>query len=197
MKIRNTVVLVAIFALLMGYVYLVEMKREPVGEEAEGRQVISLEAEAIQRLEVKGGENKVQLLKDENGVWHLREPIDEEADSARVNDLVDRLASLMARRIITEPPEELATFGLETPRLEVEIGLSEGLVEVFLIRNKNPQGSAYYVRRPRDATIYLIDTEVINDPKRLIDEPPMKHTPTPLVTATSTPEVTRMPTFSP
>lgn len=57
MRSRNTAILVALFALLMDHVFLVETEGEPATEEGRAKEVLSLEAETTQLLELRGEES--------------------------------------------------------------------------------------------------------------------------------------------
>ncbi len=204
MKLRNTLILVVIFALLAGYVYFFEMKRaeEGEGEEPKTTQVFDLVAEDIVELTVKGPEGTTRLSRVEGQAWQIEEPIQEEADDVRINSLVNRLAKLTAGRTLTET-SDLAAYGLAEPQLTAELKTKDNQVETLLAGDKNPQGSSYYVQKKGDDNIYLVYVSTIDDLKRLITEPPKKPTPTPTftptvsvtvtVTATSTPATTPTP----
>lgn len=205
MKVRNTLILVVVFALLAGYVYFFEIKKIEEGEEEEGpktTQVFDLVADDVVELTVKGPEGIARLRHVEGQPWQIEEPIQEEADDVRVTSLVNRLATLTASRTLTETGS-LATYGLAEPQLTAELKTRDNQLEALLAGDKNPQGSSYYVQKEGDENVYLVYASTIDDLKRLITEPPKKPTPTPTFTpiagitvtvaATSTPAMTPTP----
>ncbi|MFB0535160.1 MAG: DUF4340 domain-containing protein [Anaerolineae bacterium] len=202
MKLRNTLILVVIFALLAGYVYFFEMKKAEEGEQEEGPKtthVFDLVADDVVELTVKGPEGTTRLSR-EGQPWKIEEPIQEEADDVRINSLVNRLARLTASRTLTETGD-LATYGLAEPQLTAELETKDNQVETLLAGDKNPQGSSYYVQKEGDENVYLVYANTVDDLKRLITELPRKPTPTPTftptasitVTATATPTITPTP----
>ena len=197
MKARNTLILVAIFALLAGYVYFVEMRKEEEIEE-KPLTIFDLATEEVESLEVRDNvePSVVRLVKDKEGNWRIEEPFSEEADQVRVEGLVGRVAKMSASRVVTETAADLAPFGLAEPPLTVRVGLAgeEGILQVG---DKNPRGSAYYVQREGDEAVYLVYAGLIDDLKRLITEPPKKPTPTPTATIAPTPAVTPTATATP
>jgi len=202
-KLRNTLILVVIFALLAGYVYFFEMKKTEEGEgeeEPKTTQVFDLVADDVVELTVKGSEGTTRLSRVEGQPWQIEEPIQEEADDVRINSLVNRLARLTASRTLTETGD-LATYGLAEPQLTAELKTRDNQVETLLAGDKNPQGSSYYVQKKGDENVYLVYASAVDDLRRLITEPPKKPTPTPTftptvsitATATSTPAMTPTP----
>jgi hypothetical protein len=185
-KLRNIIILLTIFALLGGYVYFFELGERPE-EKPKAVKIWDISSEDVVSVSVSGEEGKALLIREGNGPWLIKEPIEEEADQTRVKGIVNRLGGLTAKRIVLEKAEDLSIFGLEEPELEVRVRLSDGREEVLLIGDKNPQKIAYYAQRLGEERIYLIYSGIVDDLKRLITEPPKKPTPTP----------TRKPTPSP
>jgi len=194
LKLRNTLILVAIFVVLLGYVYFAEIRPGPAQEESDRIQVWALEAEEIESLTVTDNrEDKTgRIVKDEGGTWRVEEPSPDEADVSRVERLIEQVAEITARRAVEEVGD-LSPFGLAEPLFTARVGLKGGREEVLQIGEQNPQGTATYVRREGDGTVYLVGTYVVNQLKGLITNPPFKPTPTP--TRTPTPEVTPTPTL--
>jgi hypothetical protein len=203
-KLRHTLILVVVFALLAGYVYFFEIKTEKGEEKEEPKttQVFDLVADDVVELTVKGSEGTARLSRVEGQPWQIEEPIQEEADDVRVTSLVNRLAKLTASRTLTETGD-LATYGLAESQLTAKLETKNNQVETLSAGDKNPQGSSYYVQKKGDENIYLVYASIVDDLKRLITEPPKKPTPTPTftptvsitvtATATSTPLVTSTP----
>jgi len=197
MRWRNTALLLVIFALLAGYVYFFELKREEPPK-FQFVQVLELEKDQIKSLEVQDNEGgkAVKVVKGEDGVWRMEKPFSAEADQNRLEGLIGRVAQLRASRMFTEELN-LADFGLAEPAYTVRIGLADGSEYVLQVGDENPQGSGYYLRKEGEEGLYLVYLGTINDLKRLITRPPEKPTPTPTPTSTSVAESQPSPAVTP
>ncbi|MGQ9585028.1 MAG: DUF4340 domain-containing protein [Anaerolineae bacterium] len=198
MRLRNTLILLVLLALLGGYVYFFEVRGGGSGvgptPTPSSVQVLGLNASDVSKLTVEGAEGTVRLSRPAGGSWQMEVPSQAEADDVRVNSVVSSLAWLSASRAITETTD-LEPFGLAAPSWKVEITLADGTREQVYIGDTNPAGSQYYVRKEGDPAIYLVYASTIEGLQRLVKEPPYPPTPTP--TATPVPPETPTPTPTP
>jgi hypothetical protein len=184
MKFRTTGILLVVFVLLAGYVFLVEMKKQPAATPVDkSTWILTLASDDVQKLMVTDAGQTMTLARDA-GEWYIGDVGGELADAGRVGMVVDSLVDLRAARVLTQTSESLAAFGLENPAMTVVVVLSGGQ-ETLWIGAKNPQGSQYYVQRKGQTPIYLVYASTVDDLKLLVSEPPVQPTPTPGITPTS------------
>jgi len=190
MKLRNTLILVAIFALLAGYVYFVEMQKPAEDTQAKEKEkyVFTLVMDDVSTLQVKDGDKSVYLVKDSAGKWYIGGIGAAEADASRMDSIISSLTNLRASRIITDVSAGLAMYGLEKPAMEVNLNIGGGSaqVETLLVGDKTPQGYNYYAQRKGSNALYLVPEYLIGDLKGLVSNPPYAPTPTPAPEATAT-----------
>jgi len=93
MKLRNTLILVAIFALLAGYVYFVEMQKPAEDTQAKEKEkyVFTLGKDDVSTLQVKDGDKSVYLVKDSAGKWYIGGIGAAEADASRMDSIISSL----------------------------------------------------------------------------------------------------------
>jgi len=200
MRWRNTLILLVILAILAAYVYFIESKKEipTTSKKTPTPQVININAADVVTFEIHTEESTTRLVREKGEPWRLEKPVKKEADDEKVNRVLDRITTLTARRAITETTESLESFGLAEPQMEVTLILADGREQKLLVGEQTPQRSAYYVQKPGDATIYLVQTGIIADLQRFVNIPPVKPTPTPTwtpsPTAGTTPTITPTPT---
>lgn len=188
MNFRNTAILVALFALLAGYVYFVEMAKPPVDTTAQERDkyVFTLGIDDLNSLEIKDGSKSVFLVKDAAGTWFVGGVGSTKADLGRLGNVLTGLTDLRASRVITDLSAGLATYGLEQPGIEANMQVSGDKTESLLIGDKVPQGSNYYAQRKGVAAIYLVPDYLVTGLKGLVANPPYLPTPTVAVSITPT-----------
>jgi len=196
MKLRGTLILVAILALLGAYVYFFELRKPPAEKPSSTVIVLNIPAEDVTGIEVKSEDGESVIAREPGGEWRVLKPEEKEADQTRVNQVLKRLGPLKATRVLTDSVD-LAAFGLSEPRARITLKLRDGSERRLLVGEKNPAGTAYYVQVEGQKEVYLAYVSPINELKRLVTEPPYKPTPTPAPTFTPTPVITVTITPSP
>jgi hypothetical protein len=181
-KWRHTLILLAVLAALGAYVYFFEVKKpEEDSTTAETPKVFAYTAQDVTRLAVadaQGGTAAVQRGEEEG--WEVVAPVQDVADSTRVESLVSRLASLTASRVLTGVAEiELADYGLVAPELTATLTISDGSKVSLFTGYQTFNKAGYYALRDDGPDVYIIFANVVEDLKRLVSEPPVQPTPTP------------------
>jgi hypothetical protein len=87
------------------------------------RNVLEFDAGAVVSVQRSMGGDTLEVVKKDGG-WQLIKPADERADDRAMQELLDRLGRLRARRIAAYPAKDLAPFGLERPAALVTVKLS-------------------------------------------------------------------------
>ena len=207
MKFRNTLLLIVAFGLLAGYFFLVEKKKDadPSKSNKMMPQTFTIfdypETDVIE-LELSDSEKRTIIRRiDENSPWELVEPGQGEVEEDRVSFFVQRFASLKSDRVITETEviENLAAYGLETPKAKGTMKLKDGREFTIYVGDKTPELTNRYVQVEGDEnTVYLVGILLPNYIVDFVNKPPLKRTPTPSFTPTltSTPSITLTPSVT-
>jgi hypothetical protein len=201
-KPRTTLIIVALFALLAGYVYFFELNKTPEQISAAlgtptakpPQYVVQVNTSGIQSVEINDlrAPREVKLTRVESG-WQVNQPAEKAAERFRVDAALSALANLRASRVLTNVTD-LAPFGLITPTLEARIVMSDTQQYAITVGNKSPDNRAYYVVYTGDkAQVFMVDVASIETLKEWLDAPPYEPTPTPTFTPTATPAATVTP----
>lgn len=206
MKPRNTLILVAVAAALIVYVFLVEAPLTP--EQLSARRgtptptpssyIFRFPVDELQTIIISDLRfpRRVVLERSEAG-WRVTEPEDKPADMNKATGTANTLSDLLLRRTI-QPVSDLAAYGLAPARIEARMVLKNGTTYALLIGNATPDGSLYYATYTGDTTrVFLVEGALGYSLQNLLDRPPFEPTPRPTPTetppATPTPEVTPTP----
>ncbi len=161
MSSKTTILLAVIFAALTAYIYRYEW--EPVETESnpDREAIFELEAEKIQSIEIRRQEGEhLKLERRSEGAWQLVAPVDAAADSAASDSLAESIASLQSERLISEGEANLADFGLDAPKFELEVLVKDAEdVETSAslhIGDETPIGSNLYARLADGEKIFVI-----------------------------------------
>lgn len=122
-------------------------------------------------------------LKQTDGKWLFADG--KPADSSRITPLLDQLKPWQAADVLEEKldPAKAADFGLAPPDLTLKLETTGG-TEVFVVGNKTPTSSGYYVQHQGDPRLFLSYVNVPENLQRLLSQPPV---PTPVPAASSSP----------
>ena len=144
------VITLSVLAVIAAYVYFYEIRGEEERLELEERakKILTLEKDDIQSLKVKNG-NGLFLLEKVEGEegeeeWMLRHPIETKADPSAVNDILWELEELEAERTLEGEMLDLHAYGLDPPKIDLEIGSGSGAKEFLRIGEKY-RGSLLYL----------------------------------------------------
>lgn len=158
MRGRSFLFLVIVAAALGGYIYFVELKREPEPTTPTTREkVFTLEPGAIERLEVINASAEATALERKDTTWQVTAPESAEADTIEVSQVVSSIETLERSRVIDENPSALAPFGLEPARIRVSFTPKGAAAPTtLLIGNKTPTGGDLYAKVADQPKVFLI-----------------------------------------
>lgn len=210
MKLRNTLIFVAVAAALIVYVFLIEAPLTP--EQLSARQgtptatpssyIFRFPVEQLQTIIISDLRfpRRVVLERSDSG-WRVKEPEDKPADMNKATGTANTLSDLLLRRTI-QPVSDLAAYGLAPARMEARMILKDGTTYALLIGNATPDGSLYYAAYTGDTTrVLLVEGALGYSLQNLLDKPPFEPTPRPTPTetpaATPTPDATTVPGIVP
>jgi hypothetical protein len=154
---RSFVILIALALGLGGYIYFVEMKREPSGALATKDKVFTLESDTIEALEVRAASGETTTLKKTGADWQITAPEALEADATAVSTITTALVALENQRTVDESPASVKDFGLDPARISVSFRpAGETAMQKLNVGNKTPTGSDLYARVEGQAKVFLI-----------------------------------------
>jgi hypothetical protein len=146
MRFKATWILIAIFAALVGYLYLVDEPQQQANREAgekEGLVFPDLDVDRVTEITLAGKRGLARATKGEDGKWFLVEPWDDRADDGRVRRLLADLKTLKTDREVAGPGADLEGYGLTEPEVTL---VTSGEAVKLLVGAANPAGDARYVR---------------------------------------------------
>jgi len=193
-QVRNTAILVLVFAALLVGWWLVENYKPgaaPAPTTETSKYLFpALAVDNVEGIEVKlAAGPSVYLFKGAEG-WFLGGMGGERLDDSAVINGASGIIELRAQRAFTEGVT-LAEFGLDPPTATIKLTLTNKRTEALLVGSRNPEGFSYYVQHAGDPAIYLVSRYTVDTVLGWVDKPPRQPTPTPAaivtVVATLTP----------
>ncbi len=161
MRVRGTLILLVLCAVLAAYVFLVD-RRQPSRDERDARARVVLRFDPDQATGIRFAFRESTLaLARHDGRWAIVEPLAAPADDEAVGALLAELDSLTAERRIPAAEVDIAATGLAAPWLRLAITVADSTHDIA-IGDLNPVASAYYARVDAGADLSLL-------PRGLVD----------------------------
>jgi hypothetical protein len=179
---RTTLILLGVFAALLGYVLLVERKREPppgpgATPSPTPSPLIHVTREDILALQITSGSAEVRIERQQDG-WQITLPQIAPADAYGISWPIDELAHLQAERTVLDTVNDPGQYGLDPVQLTLVIETVGGSERLYAGR-ETPDGTAYYVQIEGDPHLYIVEHYKVRPLFEWIDQPPYQPTPTP------------------
>jgi hypothetical protein len=153
---KKILILLVVFAALLGWVYFYEIQGEKGREEARQleQSLLKLDREKITEVEIVRADEEPVVLKKSASGWALLKPIESPANSGTVDSLLGALANAKVDRRIEKGASDAGQYGLAEPR--VTLKLKEGQAERDLvIGGDDYTGNQVYVQVKDDPDVYL------------------------------------------
>ncbi|PWT94187.1 MAG: hypothetical protein C5B54_00425 [Acidobacteria bacterium] len=162
MSFRTTIILAILLIGLGAFAYFYEYKggEEREKKKAEEKTLLKVKKEDVAEVDIQGLEKPIKAVPAGDN-WKLTSPIDSRADSATVERILGNFENLKYQQIIEESPKDLAQYGLDKPKLTVELTLKkDGKKETLQIGAKNPVENSCYIRLNGSPRVYMADGTV-------------------------------------
>jgi hypothetical protein len=191
-KPRNTLIVVVILALLLAYLYFVELPKTPEQLNAQlgtptatpPAYAFQLNAADVQTITITDLHfPRVVTIMRSGGGWRVTQPQDKPADPDKADATASALTNLQITRVLKVT--DLAPFGLAPAQLDAHFIMKDGTTYGILLGNTTPDGALFYIAYTGDTSkVFLIETSLGRSLQALLDAPPYEPTPTPVWTAT-------------
>jgi Domain of unknown function (DUF4340) len=117
MRLRNTIIVLILFALVGGYAFIVGRYSETEAT----RKLLEVKKDDIAKIELLYPDRDIVLERDKGGPWRLVKPIGADADQSEANNLAGAIADCAVEKTVDEKPADLKPFGLDKPKTIVTV----------------------------------------------------------------------------
>ena len=157
MKIKTTVILLVVFAVLLAFVMLFESKTKPKKEGED--KLVDLSSSDIERITLKKEDETIAFKKENGEDWLITEPLEAKADSTEVNRLAEGFSSLAIERVVDKQGGDVTKY--EIPKKELTLWYKNKPQPVkILIGMENPLDNALFAKKEDDPRIVLISSSL-------------------------------------
>jgi hypothetical protein len=155
----STLALIVVLGGLVGYIYFVDSKRDPLASSAKEKPFGSLQADDVEEVQVTSADGETTRLQKTDGKWQIVEPVKADADTSELTTIASSIATFEINRVVDENATDLKQYGLDPARLELAFR-SKGQKDLkhVQIGQKTPTGSDLYARFPDQKRVFLVSS---------------------------------------
>jgi len=167
-KLLPALVLLVVFAALLGYVLLYENPGEDTGKN-DKIQLQKIDDERIKSISLDDGNHVILLVRDGNS-WKIKEPVEARTARHAVNNVLDAVCDFEVEREVEEDPGDLSQYGLDPPSITVTTSLDDGSEEKIFVGASVPVGAKYYVMKNPGGPVYTVASHKITALRKGVPE---------------------------
>ena len=165
MRIRNTLIVLILLAVVGGYAYYAS--KQPAEEK---NKLFQIKADDIAAITLKYPDHEIELAK-EAGKWTLVKPIKAEADEFAANSVARSIADCEIKKTLTEQPASLEPFGLAKPDLIVTVTTTDKrTLPGIEIGKTSPVGFSAYIKTTDKPEVMLTSSAFPPEVKKTVNE---------------------------
>jgi hypothetical protein len=155
-KFKTTLILLAVFGVLLAFVLVFESrtKARQASKEKESK-LVDLASADVERIALNNGAETISFKKDEKGEWLITAPVEAPAEAAEVNRLAEDFSSLKFDRVVE--PEAADPKKYEIPKKDVTLWYKGRPEPVkILIGLENPIDGSLFAMRQGEKRVVLL-----------------------------------------
>ena len=157
-RLTTPLILVAVLAGLLGYIYFVDANRPAGGTETLPK-AFEVSPENIVEVRLTNADGDTSRVERIDATWQLLEPEKADADATAVASVTSSLASLEVQRVVDDNPADLAQYGLNPPRIDLSFRVrGEEVLQRLLVGEQTPTGGDLYAKKPDETRVFLISS---------------------------------------
>ena len=167
MNFRTTLIIIVILVGIAG-AYFLFFQQSPENASTSERppihQVYGITREQVQQMEVMFTDTAYQdlkLVKTATGNWHLKSPFQADANSEKVNQMLDDILNKRVKQ--TFEVTALAQYGLDTASITLSLWTEQASPAAVFSIGKKAINFSVYVKEKSEAHIFLIESSALDD----------------------------------
>lgn len=174
MKLKNTLALLALAAVIFGFIWFFEKDWAGTQRAAENAgRVVQFDRDKIDAITIKNTGGTIELRKTKAGGWMMEKPLKDRADAMALTQLFTAAEALKSEALASDAKgaskEQLKEFGLANAETRLTFSGEAKKVELLFGKDAAVEGRLY-VRLEDSNVVHVIGTDLKNQVTRKTDE---------------------------
>jgi hypothetical protein len=126
------------------------------------RTILAFERRDVSGVEVVTDADTIVVEPTTDNKWRITRPVALTADTAEMNDLLDKMATAKVKEFVAEAPRSRQAYGLERPiRISVHTGKDKDrATRTLLVGRTDAEKKGVYAMREGEASVLLLPEEI-------------------------------------
>ena len=167
MRLRNTIVVLVLLAVLGGYSLIILLGSRPVPTPT----LLNLDSKHISGIDLRYPDSELELVRNPNHTWSILKPIKTDGDQGSVDGLTETIANAQLTRTIEEKPDSLRPFGLDKPAVTLTVTTdNKGVVPALLVGHISPVSSGVYVKLADRPAVLMTTSDFVTAVSKKVND---------------------------
>jgi len=171
MRIRNTIIVLILAAIVGGYALFIGYYSKPEEEQ----KLLGVKPDDISGITLeypqRNTDKLIEIERKKGGDWRLEKPIGVDADQTTVNNLARAIAECQISKTVEDKPADLAPFGLKTPAAIVTVKTFAGKSPPGIdVGKTTPVGFNAYVKTTDKPAVMLTSSAFPPGMEKTVDQ---------------------------
>ncbi|MDZ8117890.1 DUF4340 domain-containing protein [Pontiella agarivorans] len=119
------------------------------------------DAASVRRVEMRGSNGFVQLVKDPKEGWRVRQTVNAPADPKEVGLFISKIYSFRIEEFIQDNVSDFSVYGLQGETQQISVSQADGASRLLILGIDNPDKPGYvYARRADVASVFTVSAEL-------------------------------------
>lgn len=167
MNFRTTLIIIVLLAgIAVAYFLFLQQSPEDAStnEKPAIHQAYGIRKEKVQQIEIMFADTAYQdlkLIKDTTDNWHLKTPFQADADSEKVNQMLDDILNKRVKQ--TLDVTDLTQYGLDIPNITLSLWTEQASPAATFSIGKKTINFSVYAKEKSQKHIFLIESSALDD----------------------------------
>ncbi|HEY5892418.1 MAG TPA: DUF4340 domain-containing protein [Chthoniobacterales bacterium] len=175
MKLRSTIILLIVAAVLAGFIFFFE-KKQPTSRELAEREktLVKFDETKINGIDIANGDTTIQLRREGDG-WRLTNPVNDRADGGIVSQLLSSAAGIAKSGVVEDLRKDgnikdaLKSYGVQQAKVRLKL-TGDGAPDEIQFGKDTAFDRKIYARVGKEESVSVIDNDVRNLIARGVDD---------------------------
>ena len=159
MRLRNTIIVLILLAVVGGYSLIILLGSHPVPPPT----LLNLDHKNISGIDLRYPDREIEVVRNPNHTWNILKPIKADSDQGAVDGLAETIANAQLTRTIEEKPDSLKPFGLDKPAVTLTVTTdNKGVLPALLVGRISPVSNAVYVKLANSPAVLMTTGDFVN-----------------------------------
>jgi Domain of unknown function (DUF4340) len=163
MRVRGLLIAVVLLAALAGGLYFSNKQKAAEAAKPPADQppkILSVTEGDITKVVLKKRGAEDVVIERTDGKWQITAPMPYTADQDAANQLASSAASVSSDRVVEDKASNVASYGLNSPALEVDVTGKGGKISKLKIGDDTPTNSGSYLMLEGDPRVFTVASYV-------------------------------------